>query len=313
METKINTEQDNMSRNNFDRVGEHQSTGANKKNVSKVLKVVAAIIVVAGLGVGAYFAFFTESKKHKLAAAEKEDYLEAIDNFESIIDDAISPSEFKDAEKCLKLIEEMDDDFSKVMPEVYNNAEDCREKLENRRKDALSTLERWAEDDFNDKNYHDSYQWYDYAHWLNPQNSDYTDGMKKTAAYLGYIYVSDVDFSNSHEDGTDIDEAGETLYAEKMRYLWPRITYTSLLNEDEGSKVMKYYIKIITPNGKLESGTPAGYTYMSEVTLEPGEEDLKIWLKGWGNDNMSTFVQGQYTFEMWYDGNKIFTGYVTLE
>ena len=77
------------------------------------------------------------------------------------------------------------------------------------------------------------------------------------------------------------------------------------VNPDKYS-TMTFNVKIIPPNGKTMSfeSTVSDIRYYSSGT--------KIWLHGWGNEDATTYKPGQYRYEVWYKGRKLFSVPVTF-
>jgi hypothetical protein len=96
-----------------------------------------------------------------------------------------------------------------------------------------------------------------------------------------------------------ITQPGGTLYASRMRYLSPRIVYTSV-----ASTSGTFYVKIIQPNAAIfrnSSTSPQGYSYSSERYISRGENQT-LDLSGWGNGDSSSYWPGTWTVEVWYKG-----------
>jgi flagellar basal body-associated protein FliL len=284
------------------------------KSGGSAWKIIVPLIVVALLGAGAYFLFFNKSELQKRAEAHQEEYQEMVEDCDRLISKADDGEDFEEIKKMLVNIEDMEDVYAKALPDVYNMSDELKSQLKEKSREMKRQFMSRASDAFDDDDYRTAYENYKLAADMDPDDNDLTSKLNYISSLLGYIYVTDLDFSNSEADGTDIDEAGTTLYASRMRYLWPRITYTSLLDEGDSSQKIEYYVKIFDPRGNLEHGTnsPAGYTYKGEYTVEPDEVGYKKWLRGWGNAEQSNFETGTYRFEMWHDGGLVYKGSVTL-
>ena len=117
------------------------------------------------------------------------------------------------------------------------------------------------------------------------------------------IVIKDIVFGNTDYDNNVLDNYGTSLYSSKMRYLRPKITY-DLMNRD--IEKVELSVKIIKPDGYLMTGTssPDGYTQKMERNVEYGNNNY-LYLIGWGNKNGGTYVTGQYTYEIWYQGKMI--------
>ena len=284
------------------------------KSGGSAWKIIVPLIIVALLGVGAYFLFFNKSELQKRAEAHQDEYQEMVEDCDRLISKADDSEDFEKIKKMFVNIEDMEDVYAKALPEVYNMSDELKSQLKDRCKVMKRQFMSLASDAFDDDDYRTAYENYKLAAEMDPNDDDITSKINYLSSLLGYVYVTDLDFSNSEADGTDIDEAGTTLYASRMRYLWPRITYTSLLDDGDSSQKIEYYVKIFDPRGNLEHGTnsPTGYTYKGEYTIEPDEVGYRKWLRGWGNAEQSNFETGTYRFEMWHDGGLVYKGSVTL-
>lgn len=129
-------------------------------------------------------------------------------------------------------------------------------------------------------------------------------------ASKGYMNIHKIEFANGPAGGTLTDAYGSSLKAANIKYLYSRIYYTGLI---ESSKTITVYVKIIDPDGTLETGesSPSGYTYSKDITIEPGAKYAN--LNGWGNATEGSYTAGDYKCELWYNGNKIYTQNFTLQ
>jgi|GEM_PF-4693579 len=132
----------------------------------------------------------------------------------------------------------------------------------------------------------------------------------QAAENAGYIRVSNIQFGNTDYDGNLLSDYGSTLYASDIRYLKPRIYYDGLCNTQQ---TVTFFYKIYKPNGELESSasSPAGYTSSFQRTVYPGKNQMMI-ASGWGNNNGGSYTTGTYRYELWHDGNLVYSTPVTL-
>ena len=121
----------------------------------------------------------------------------------------------------------------------------------------------------------------------------------------GYMEITDIKFANTSKDGTIIGDYGSTLYSSDLRYLKPRLYYNGLASE---KKTIKLFWKIYEGDGSLSRGTssPEGYTSSSEYTIYPGTGNT-INLMGWGNDSGGSYAIGTCRYELWYNGNILYS------
>lgn len=123
------------------------------------------------------------------------------------------------------------------------------------------------------------------------------------------IIITEMKFANRQQDGTLLSEYGENLYASDIYYLGPQITY----NGAGETRRKTLNIKVFNPDGSLLTGSSSasGYTYSDDVVFVQGN-DHKLPLRGWGNQEKRTFTPGVITFEVYCDGEKLFTGKAVL-
>lgn len=121
----------------------------------------------------------------------------------------------------------------------------------------------------------------------------------------GYIRITNIKFGNTDDDGNLLSDYGSTLYASDIRYLKPRIYYDGLCNTQQ---TVTFFYKIYKPNGELESSasSPAGYTSSFQRTVYPGKNQMMI-ASGWGNNNSGSYAPGTYRYELWHDGNFVYS------
>jgi len=127
--------------------------------------------------------------------------------------------------------------------------------------------------------------------------NDNSNWLRKLQNAYASIIVTGLRVGNMDSKGATLTNPGGRLNASQVRYLYPVITYDSL----EGQYIT-FYVKIINPNGILNTGTssPRGYSYIDSRQVTRGN-GLSLGLKGWGNDYAYTYQAGQYTVEVWYN------------
>jgi hypothetical protein len=109
------------------------------------------------------------------------------------------------------------------------------------------------------------------------------------------FYITSIKCGNWNDNGW-LTNPGDSLYSNQMRYLKPRISYSSVINDS-----ITFYIKIIEPNGALffnSSISPSNFTYSSKINIYRGTNQTAD-LSGWGN-SVSTYRAGEWTVEVWY-------------
>lgn len=128
--------------------------------------------------------------------------------------------------------------------------------------------------------------------------------LESSASSKAYMDILDIQFAN-RLDGKLINNYGEDLFSSDIRYLHAKIIYNGVADEN---KTVKLYWKIVKPDGTISQGasSPEGYTFLNESTVYPGN-NKNFYLSGWGNDTGGTFSPGTYRYEIWYNGNKLFS------
>lgn len=116
-------------------------------------------------------------------------------------------------------------------------------------------------------------------------------------------------FVNTDYDNKILTGFGDKLYASDIRYLCWRVNY----NGPSVELTKKCQIKIFKPDGVLMTGesSPSGYTTERNITFLSGDNNT-IEVVGWGNNNKSAYNAGTYKFELYCDGNKLYSSSVRL-
>jgi hypothetical protein len=123
------------------------------------------------------------------------------------------------------------------------------------------------------------------------------------------IHVTSLKVGNADKNNKWITKPGEHLNANDIRFLNPYLTVDSLISGN-----ITFYIKIIAPDGTVNrnpSVSPEGFTFHRVRYLATGKNQ-DIDLDGWGNGDMSTYEEGAYTIEVWYEGVRLIAENVTL-
>ena len=117
------------------------------------------------------------------------------------------------------------------------------------------------------------------------------------------ITITDVQFANG-KGGELISRYGERLYDYNMRYLYVKLLFKSNI---VSSKSLDLDIKLFDHDGNLREGASSsgGYTYSYSGTIySDSDEEL---IKGWGNDDVSTYSDGTHKIEIWYNDRILFS------
>lgn len=266
-----------------------------------IVPIAAAVVLLVVL----LLVFSGPSAEERRAQNE---YQQKVESCRNIIASADTFEDLEEASDLLDDIEILEQRYRSSMPDVFNQFQTLSSEYEDmqqqRRREAIQLAERFK----NGGDFRSAFEHYLAASKALPDDEELKRLMNEVLVEMGHIYVKDVEYSNSEEDGTDIDEAGSTLYASRMHYLFPKVVYDSYL--PEGSEVTRLHFsyKIFNPDGTMKSGTnsPAGYTSNGSFLVAVGERDQGEWLSGWGNSTTSTYEAGTYTFELYFKDHKIY-------
>lgn len=123
--------------------------------------------------------------------------------------------------------------------------------------------------------------------------------------------VKALSFANTDYDSNIIDDYGETMRASTLQYLTVSMTYDCF--EGNAGKTT-IYIKIYDNNGNLMTGTssPEGYTTSVERALVYGVDNT-MNIGGWGNKVVGAYKTGTYIYEVWVDGERVYSQYVYIK
>ena len=108
---------------------------------------------------------------------------------------------------------------------------------------------------------------------------------------------------NEKTDGTIIDKPGEPIHAKNSCLLVPKI---KVRPNGIGSYNLdvKFY-----QNGQLwtnSKSSPFGYSYSEEIQIH-GMEEQEIVVGGCGGQYVGRWSKGDYRFEIWWKGNKLYS------
>lgn len=115
--------------------------------------------------------------------------------------------------------------------------------------------------------------------------------------------ISSLSVGNEGKDGIVINKPGETIYEGNTCYLCPFIRVNS-----QRKGIFNLDVKLYQ-NGSLNRNSttsPIGYTYSRKVRIS-GTEGQTIEVGGWGSDNPGNWDRGNYRFEIWWKGNKLYS------
>ena len=278
-----------------------------------LLYALITLLLLAGLGAGAYFMFFNKSPEEKAAEAALEEYEEKVEKCRTAINEADDFPKLEDAKTLFRPIQKMENEYASAMPDVYDKLDDLKKLFDKKVKKQKQEYIELANNLIDHDDYRTAYDLCKEAADALPDDDEINDKCEEIAIQMGYIYVIDTKFAN-RLNGENIEEASLRLKADKMRYLTPLVTYNSLLPSGRNTIEQDFTYKIIDPDGDLDrsSTSPDGYTNDTTFEVEVGEHNQGVWLSGWGNATQSFYEKGEYTFELDYKGHKIFTQKFTL-
>lgn len=125
--------------------------------------------------------------------------------------------------------------------------------------------------------------------------------LQQQLANKGYIEIVDVLFSNMHLVDTSVvtlDGYGTCLYASDMRYLTPKIYYNGLVSE---RRKVFFETKLYDSDGALVGEHDDDY-----IWVKPGQNHTEVMFP-LGNNTRSIFSPGEYRYEVWHNGNRLFS------
>lgn len=276
-------------------------------------KVLLTLVVLAGLGAGAYFMFFSKSEEEKAAEAAQEEYEEKVDKCRHALNEASNFPELEDARTMFRPIKKLEEQHAEAMPEVFDKLDELEKLYAKRVKKQKEEYLQLVSDLTERGDYRTAYDLCKEAAEALTDDDEMNDKLDELAIQMGYVYVTDANFAN-RLNSENIEEPSKRLKAADMRYLTPILTYNSLLPSGHSAVVEDFTYSIIDEDGVLDhsNSSPAGYTNDSSFEVLYGEHDQGVWLSGWGNATQSFYEEGEYTFEFYYKGHKLYTTKFTL-
>ena len=158
-----------------------------------------------------------------------------------------------------------------------------------------------------------------YNRWSNKYNVTYSRNnsyipqpkkeVKTVVKQESSLTISSVAFANTDYNRNIITNYGQQLYT-NMQYLQPKVFYRK---SAVGTEKIKLQIKIIRPNGTVIRGktSPIDYTFEQEVNLSGTNGYIE--LMGWGNNEGGVYSEGDYKYEIWSEGKKLFSTIVYIK
>ncbi len=279
-----------------------------KRRGRKAWITIAVLLAIGALAAAAYFLFFHKSPEVRAAEADQTQYEELVDDCRKAIRRADSFADLEAVQEKMEDVEDLEIKHSRTLPDIYCQYDNLEERYDKMAQKLRQQVIDEAEQYIDDNDYRAAYDTYQQAASSLPDDSDLERRRNRMARQMGYIYVTDIQFANCERDGTDIEAAGTRLHSDRMRYLYPKVIYNSLLPSGHSNIELNLKYKVYSPDGRLDcsSNSPAGYTNKGSFWVAVGERNQGEWLNGWGNATTSTYGPGDYSFELYYEGHKIY-------
>ena len=118
------------------------------------------------------------------------------------------------------------------------------------------------------------------------------------------LQVNSGSFAGTDYDGNIVIPYGGKLRT-NLQYLAVKLNITALMDRTDP---LDYQVKIYRPDGTLERGndSPVGYTFERRADCNIRKGESVDWiLLGWGNVNGNAYRAGDYVYEVWVDGKRL--------
>ena len=255
-----------------------------------------------------------KGKEQKAAEAAQSEYEDMVDACRSKIKKADEPEKLKKVKEKLIDLADYDEMYGRALPEVFCKAKDIQKQYDKKVEKLTEQYTKLADSYIDDNNYFEALQTMTSLYQLGDDDQKLKELLREWAPMMGYIVVNDVRYANCEKDASDIEPEGSTLHSNKMRYLYPKVYYDSMLPEGRPVTEIQLMVKIFNPDGSMKTGTdsPKGYTYGSTIKVAVGEKNNGEWLKGYGNATVSAYPVGTYKVEYYYKGILIYRNEVEI-
>lgn len=276
-----------------------RSKGKRKKNHTGVW-----IGGIAG-AVCLFFGIYVGTADRRDARAHISQYQSMVSKCSNLIDKGSSDySALFDAVDQIETIEKWENKYSQYYPDVFNQSSSLNSRLKQKRVDAS---EAWAKAAKTQKRLGENSKAIEYYQLANKLNasSTYNSEVETIAKTMGYMKVYDIEFCN-YDDNKEISAYGTPIKATDTRWVGARVKYDGILNS---SRTIDITVKIYEPDGSLKRGSqsPSGCTFVTkECTINSGKNHYLV-LSGYGNATTACYTSGTYKYEIWYNGNKLFS------
>lgn len=273
-----------------------------------LLYAIITLLLLAGLGAGAYFMFFNKTPEEKAAEAALEEYEEKVEECRTAINKAKDFPKLEVAKAKFRAIQKLEDEHAAAMPDAYDKLDELKTLYDKKMKKQRQEYIELANNLIGHDEHREAYDILKEAADALPDDDDINDKCTELAIQMGYLYVTEATFANRLNSET-LEGPSLRLEAEKMRYLTPYLVYNSLMPSGHAPVDEEFTFKILDKDGVLDhsDSSPAGYTTDTKFEVLVGERDQGVWLSGWGNATQSFYEKGKHTFELYYKGHKIYS------
>lgn len=123
------------------------------------------------------------------------------------------------------------------------------------------------------------------------------------------LTINSVKFASVDYNNKVLTEYGHQLYSD-IQYLRSKV-YFKKQNADK--EKIEFGVKIYQPNGNLIRGqsSPVGYTFLHTINFNHQEGSFE--LMGWGNSDGRFYTPGTYLYEIWCNGQKLYSTQVNVK
>lgn len=123
------------------------------------------------------------------------------------------------------------------------------------------------------------------------------------------VTIRSVQFANVDDNGKILTGYGLQLYSD-IQYLRSRVYFKKQTADKEK---IEFGVKIYQPDGNLVRGqsSPVGYTFLHTINF--GHQEGSFELMGWGNPDGRFYTPGTYRYEIWCDGQKLYSTQVDVK
>lgn len=247
----------------------------------------------------------------------------ALNVVDRLDEDDLTFEDFKSIEESCNRIRLYEQKFSKY-DDRYHKWEELRLELRDKKESIFTQYLSEGNTLYKDKRYVEALENYEEAVKIKNDIS-VEQKIRNISKLLGGIKL--VDFvmlytmnGDNYDERVDyklqngkfiLDSQTSTISASKTTYLYSYFEFIGFSDiSAEQYESMTFNVKIIEPDGNLLRGktSPNGYSFKETVSnIQYHKSGTKVWLNGWGNESATSYKPGNYTYEVWYGGRKLFS------